>query len=390
MTLKIKSALCLCCAFAVTSVFGNDITVDALARGGAFARDRQLRDFEQVFKPGTSGFFGFDMMYLPLPTQTRLSSEYGTHDGYAFRHRLEGYFSAPVARTGVDFGILWFAERHGWDNEDFVAFPYYGKFSVVRSEQLAGATLSLPKYGLGAAGGIQYQNVERIANIYPDESDTLYWWGEATSRFASAQALFHGADPRMIRLSLNLESKELWGGASSGITTYLPDWSVARYYGDDRDSLRLTWEQNLVQQVVYAKVTGDYPSARFHSAALELYPDPSRVIAFEVTCLRRRSGRLVWGGGVTLPVVRFGYNNASDIDEFFGSSGTFVAEIHFALGASGDRLFSPGAAKGAPLDTENLTTQKLKKTDATLNEGSKDKSGAKEITAKGIRREKAQ
>src|SRR5574344_1270454 len=132
MTLKIKSALCLCCALMVTSAFGNDITVDALARGGAFARDRQLRDFEQVFKPGTSGFFGFDMMYLPLPTQTRLSSEYGSHDGYAFRHRLEGYFSAPVARTGVDFGILWFAERHGWDNEDFVAFPYYGKFSVVR------------------------------------------------------------------------------------------------------------------------------------------------------------------------------------------------------------------------------------------------------------------
>ena len=37
----------------------------------------------------------------------------------------------------------------------------------------------------------------------------------------------------------------------------------------------------------------------------------------------------------------------------------------------------------------NAIRQKLKKTDASLNEESKDKSGAKEITAKGIRREKA-
>lgn len=368
----------------VTPTFSNNISVSSLDHAGEIARDRELREFQQAFQPGTAGYFAIGMHYLPFPTQTQLSSEYGTHDGFAFRHQMAAYFANPIGKSGYDLGILWWVERQGWDQEDFFVLPRYGEFSLVRSIHTTGATIALPKYHLGVAGGIQYQNVEKTAKIYADESDSLFWWGHATWGPTAVQTSFHEGEWRHVRVSMNLESKEILGGASHGWSTYLPNFDVGLFNGDEDDSLRISLEQNLWAQQLYAEVVVYYPEHGFRSAILKYYPDPSRIVSFDVTCFRLNNDDLVWGGGLTLPFLRVGYNHASDIENFFGSRGTFMIEFRFALSSAKSGFFGLGAAKSAPMDSERVPKKLWDNSSKKATEADK-----KEITAKGIRREKS-
>jgi hypothetical protein len=364
-------------------VLANEISVSSLDHAAEISRDRQLREFQQAFQPGTNGYFALGVHYLPFPTQSALSSEYGTHEGFAFRHTMAAYFANPIANSGVDIGLLWWVERQGWDQEDFFILPDYGEFALVRSIQTAGMSFAFPKHRLGLAGGIQYQNVEKAAPVYADESDSLYWWGHGLWGPTAVQTSFQGNEWRHVRISLNLESKEIWGGVSHGITTYFPNFDVALFNGDDDDSVRIALEQNLWAQNLYAEVVVFYPEHGFRSAALKYYPDPSRIISLDATCYRLDDGDLVWGGGITLPFLRLGYNHASDIENFFGSRGTFMIELRFALSAMKDQFFGLGAAKSAPMNSERVKKSLWDKTKKTSD------TEKKELTAKGIRREKS-
>ena len=168
----------------------------------------------------------------------------------------------------------------------------------------------------------------------------------------------------------------------------------------DIDSMRVTWEQNLYGQQLYAEVAYDLTDAGFHSAALKFYPDPSRMIGFEATCLRRIKKKieedrveseddLLWGGAIDLLFVRFAYNAAYDYDNFFGAKGTFLAEIKFNLATVDGWLFGRRAPRSAPMETDII---KQKDNGATKSEITPLNSGSgapKTIEAKGIRYEKA-
>lgn len=346
-------------AFLLASVWGvaEPISVDAIHSAPGVTRDRQLQEVHQAFRPDVSAYVGFGIHYLPLSTQLPLKSPFGVHDGFAFRQHLELFFVAPAFKEkGIDLGALWFIERHGWDSKDFLFFPAYEKFSFVRSIQTGGLAISYPKYRLGVAAGVQYHNVERTAFIYPDESDSLYYWGHAYFGKTAIQASFHKADWRHIRLSLDLESKQLLGGDSTGLKTYFPNFDVTLFNGVERDSVKVSWEQNLYKQMLYSNVSFLLPDRGFYAAALKLYPSPSRLFALEATMLRKEGGGFIFGGGIEVPFVRLAYNSATDVENFFGSHGTFMVEIRFAISSIRNQFFALNAAKGIPADYEPLKT----------------------------------
>ena len=240
---------------------------------------------------------------------------------------------------------------------------------------------------LTLAGGMQHQNVEHVGNIYPDENDSLlYSWAHMRWGHASVQGSFHRSDWRSVRISMDLESRAVYGGRTSGPLTYLPNVEVALYNGGDDhdDSVRVTWEQNLIAQRLYGEVSFDFPSKEFHSAALKYYPDPSRMIGFEATCLRRnvRSGSadLLWGGAIDLLFLRLAYNSSYEYDRLYRAKGTLIAEVKFSLATIDGFLFGRGAPRSAPMETMKL--DKKSKDNSKSNEG-------KTLEATGVRFEKA-
>lgn len=366
------------------SVMAAPIKPDALSAGGRATQEAQLEEISETARPGTSGYISLGTYYFPHPGQTPLKSDFGRHEGFAFRQRLAMYFSGALGKSDWSLGFLWWLERHGFDSEDFILFPAYGEFSLIRNVQTAALNISFDPLGFALTGGIQYSNPEHVSpEIYEAETDTLYGFVQGMLGPILGQFVFNEEGFSSIRGALRLESKEVLGGVASGFRTYLPNLDFTMY-NNASDSLRFSWEQNLFKQILYGEVTAYFPDYGFHSAALKYYPDPSRLVSLEATCYKEPDGDLVFGGGISILMLRFAYNHANDIKNLFGSKGTFVFEMSFALGASDGKMFGRNAAKAAPMESTSRTIFE----NGSSYQPPKEES-VKEITATGIRREKA-
>lgn len=364
--------------------FADGITPEALSAGGAVTRDRQLTEISQILRGGRGGYIDLGFYFTPSSEQNPLVSQYGEHDGFAFRQHFAGFFSGEVRPKRYLGMALWF-DRSGWDGEDFFLFPRYTDFSLVRSTTTWGLTFTDVNSDATVAAGMQHSNVEHVGKIYPQETDSsLYSWAYFRWGHFAARGSFNKTEWRNAHVILDLESRSVYGGKLSGPLTYLPNIDVGFYNGHGGDSIRVTWEQNLYAQRLYGRVAFDFPDGEFHSAAIAYYPDPSRMIGFEASCVRRRvrSGHedLLWGASIDLLFVRLAYNSAYDYENFFGSKGTFIAEIKFGLNAIDGFLFGRGAARTAPLETEILKEKNKRPTEGKS-------ANAKVLEAKGIRYE---
>lgn len=390
----------------VGAALADGIKPEALAKDGAVTRDRHLTEIRDIMRGGRGGYIDFGFYYTPSPDQLPLESEYGEHDGFAFNQHFAGFGAGEVAKGRHMGALLWF-DRSGWDGEDFLFFPRYNDFSLQRSVVTWGLTFTDARMDWTIAGGMQHQNLEHRGKVYPYEDDSLaYSWAHLRWSKFSAQANFYRTDWRLFRFSLDLESRSIYGGKKSGPLTYLPNVSLAMYNADDEsdvDSMRVTWEQNLYKQQLYVETSFDImPDANFHSAALKFFPDPSRMIGFEATCLNRvRKKQLsddlveaendfLWGGAIDFLFARFAYNAAYDYENFFGAKGTFLVEFKFNLATIDGWLFNRGASRSAPMETDIVKQYDKKASSNEITPIGSGKGSPKTIEAKGIRYEKAE
>ena len=318
----------------------------SLENQSAYTMGLQLDEARQAIRPEYAGYMAASWMYLPLPSQSPLETRWGTHDGYAFRQRLSAWLSNPLDSSAWRVGLVWWGERQGFDQEDFLIFPAYGRFGRVQSVHTGGMSLGDSSRHWNVAGGIQYRNVEYLGEEQGPSHDYMGWWQQAQWRFVGVQSSWHKGTWQSARLNLDMQARSVRGGADSGWTTYLPDLGVqARNWGDSL-YLRYTWEQNLYGQLVYAAgaLGGAPENPGWEWVALRLYPDPSRLVSLEGT-LSHRDGRTWWGGGLNLPFVRVAYNHAEDYDAFFKSRGVWLLELRLGIGSAGSSFFGLGGAR---------------------------------------------
>lgn len=377
--------------------FADGISVEALSLGGAVTRDRHLSEINQILLGGRGGYMDIGTYYTPSSEQLPLDSKFGEHQGFAFKQRLAGFAAGEIAPGKYMGGLFWF-DRSGWDGEDFMLFPKYNDFSLLRSVTTWGVTYTDVKSNYGLAAGMQHQNVEHVGFVYETENDSLLCsWAYLRYGKASIMGNFNGADWSSVSLSLDLEHRDVYEGNKSvryqGFKNYLPNIRAAYYNGGDEDNrLRLTWNQDLYNQVIYGEIVYDIlPDMDFHAAALRYYPDPSRLVAFEATCIRRgvRSGfkDLLWGGAIDLIFVRLAYNSAYDYDHFFGAKGTFLVEFKLSLASLEGMLFGRGAPVATPMETNILKERNKDKAPESSGIPLPGSSSVKTLDAKGIRYE---
>ena len=389
-------------ALAVVGAFADPVDVETIAGSGFWVRDNQLRDVGEMLLYAGGSYFDIGFNYTPFSTQLPLKSEFGEHEGFAFRQHLALMSSYKLENKSLLTAMLWF-ERFGWDGEDFLFVPHYNDFGLVRSVTTWGLGYTSPSYLFSVAAGMQHQNVEYVGDVFPAENDSLlYSWANLRFAWFSAQASFHRTHLNMLRLSADLEDRAVLGGASSGIRTYLPNFDLTMYKrkldGFDEDFVRLTWEQNLFAQRLYGEVTFDFPDDGFHSAALKYYPDPSRFFGLELTCTRRRAvaddwDDLMFGWAIELPILRVGYNSAYEYDHLFHAKGTWLVEIHFNLTSIGDMMLAKSGRKAIELETTQIKKKNTPNKSAETIPLTQGQSGASEtptktLTAKGVRYEK--
>ena len=388
---------------AVVGSFADPVDVETIARGGFWMRDNQLREIEDMLLYSYGSFIDVGTNYTPLSTQLPLKSDFGKHEGFAFRQHFSLMTSYLLENKSILTALVWF-ERSGWDGEDFLFVPHYNDFGLVRSVTTWGFGYTSPSYLLSVTAGMQHQNSEYVGDVFPAENDSLlYSWANVRVAWFNAQASFHRLHLNMLRLSAKLEDRAVLGGATSGFRTYLPNIDLTMYKrklnGFDDDFIRLTWEQNLFAQRLYGEVAFDFPDDGFHSAALKFYPDPSRFFAFEFNIVRRRVladdwDDLMFGWAVEIPIIRIGYNSAYEYDRLFHAKGTFIAELHFNLGSIEKMMFAKSGRQAAPLETNQIKKKNTPNKSAetiplTTNNASASDASTKTITAKGVRYEKA-
>ena len=377
----------------------DGVSVDALSRDGVVTRNRHLMEIGDVLLGGRGGYMNLGFYYTPLPDQLPLKSHYGLHDGFAFRQHLAGFAAGEVKPGKFVGGLLW-ADRSGWDGEDFILFPKYNDFSVQRTILTWGATYSDIKNNFAVAAGMQHQNLEHLGHIYAKESDSLLGsWAYLRYGKVSLMGSLNRADWSSIHLSLDLEHRSVYedkGVLYVGWKDYLPNIDVGYYNGgDDDNSLRVVWNQNLYGQNFYGEIAYDFlPDVEFHSAALKYYPHASRMVGFEATCLRRgvRSGLkdLLWGGAIDLMFVRIAYNSAYDYEHFFGAKGTFLVELKLDFASLEDKIFGRGAPRASIMENTIIkNSNKDKEPESSgISLPSANASDTKVLEARGIRYEK--
>lgn len=391
----LKRLLCASLLFA-GSALADAVDVDALASGGTWSRDNQMREIGDVLEVGRGGYFDIGFYYFPIPTQAPLKSQFGEHEGFVFNHHASVFAASRLNTDNYLGALLWF-ERSGWDSEDFFFFPKYSDFGLARSVTTWGLVWTNTSMDVTIAAGMQHQNSEYVGDVYPAEDDSLaYTWANIRWGKVALQGSLYKGEYRHLRLSLNLESKSVLSksGVSRGWSTYLPNLDATLYNreidGEDEDFVRVNWEQNLFRQRLYGEVSFDFPDDGFHSASVKYYPDPSRLVGIEVNCLRRRGAEdhgfddLLWGWAIELPVLRVGYNSAFDYEHLFHVKGTWTVEFQFNMHSLDNLLFGRGGAESAPIETNTINAKNRKLEPAAAAPASTN-GGVKTLEATGVR-----
>jgi len=315
----------------------------------------QLQDFQGAARPEYNAYLSVGIIYLPLPSQSALLTEWGIHDGFAFKQNLgiwlTNNFDGKDSR-GLTYGFGWFGERQGWDNEDFLFLPHRGNFSQINQIHSFGFTIADSSKHLLFGSGIQYLNAK---------NNTFRWWLLGTwSRF-SILPNFHKNDLQFINAQLNLQARELRGNENSW-QNYLPDLECSYF---SKDSIKMFISQNIFKQKYYLESAFWVNPMNFAWAAFKFYPDPSRLLlALEATATKKensdKGNDVYFGGGITLPFLRVAYNSSKDYETFFKNRGVWIVEIRLAIGTSGDAFFALNAPKSAPSEISEKPVKKSK------------------------------
>jgi hypothetical protein len=343
--LRIKNNLLLCLFFFYASVSAWNPTPKLIEEQATHTAFSQISVFQSAAQPEYSAYLIASMIYLPLPSQSALSTEWGIHDGFAIRQRfgmwLTNNFDGKDSKS-LTYGVVWFGERHGWDNEDFLFFPNRGNFSQINQVHTFGLTVADSSRHLLFGSGLQYLNAE---------NKTFRWWLLGTwSRFSVAPN-FHKGDLQFINTQLNLQARELKGNADSW-QNYLPDLEFSFF---EKDSVKALISQNIFKQKFYLEGAFWLEPQDFVWAALKFYPDQSHLLlALEATATKKESGKVYFGGGITLPFLRIAYNHSEDYEEFFRSRGIWIVEFRLSMGTSGDSFFALKAPKEAPSEKNKV------------------------------------
>jgi hypothetical protein len=311
----------------------------------------QLQDFQDAVRPEYNAYISAGIIYLPLPSQSALSTEWGIHDGFAFKQNLgiwlTNNFDGKDSK-GLTYGLGWFGERQGWDNEDFLFVPHRGKFSQINQIHTFGLTVADSSKHLLFGGGLQYLNAE---------NNTLRWWLLGTWGRFSILPNFHKNDLRFINAQLNLQARELRGNENSW-QNYLPDLQCSYF---SKDSVKMFVSQNIFKQKFYLEGAFWVEPVDFAWAALKFYPDQSRLLlALETTATKKEKDGIYFGGGITLPFLRVAYNSSKDYETFFKNRGTWIVEFRLGIGTSGDAFFALNAPKRAPSEISEKPVKKYK------------------------------
>lgn len=324
---------------------------------GLNTRESQLQEFSQVFKPEYDSYLAFGWLYFPKSDQVRLSSPYGVHDGFAFRHRFSLFLQNNVdTNSTLRTGLGWWWERQGWETEDFLVVPERSSFGLVRSVHTFALSLSDTKRKLGLAAGLQWQNPEGTHGIvHSQETDSLWWFGHLLWDRYVAQMQWQGLEFSMLRVQAGLADRELRGGTITGFKTYLPDLEGLWLPGEE-DAIRLQWLQNLWKQRIYLQATAWPMMGHEGSASLLFYTDPSHLLGAEVAVRRSVEGDWVFGGGIEVPFLRVSVNVPREYEQFFANRGTqILLEFQMNIGAIQNRaLFRRNAPRSAPMETEKV------------------------------------
>lgn len=326
--------------------------IEEQSLGTAF---KQVSDFQNVARPEYNAYLTAGIIYLPLPTQSALLTEWGVHDGFAFRQNVGIWLTSKSDNKNPEdftYGVGYFGERNGWDNEDFLFLPHRGNFSKINQIHTFGFTIadSLKHLLLGA--GTQYINAN---------DNTFRWWLLATYGRFSVFPIFQKTSLQVLNLQLNLQTRELQGYKNSW-QNYLPDLEYSFY---SKDSMRFFISQNLYKQKLYIE-SAFWQKSNFAWAAVKFYPDPSRLLlALEATATKDTNNNIYFGGGIKIPFLRLAYNHSSDYDYFFKSKGVFIAEFCLDIGKSGDSFFSLGGTKPSPSEINKTPVKRnIDKSDA--------------------------
>jgi hypothetical protein len=310
---------------------------------------KQLYDIQNAARPEYSAYVSAGLIYLPLPSQSALETDWGIHDGFALRQKiglwLTENFDGKAPRK-LTFGFAWFGERQGWDNEDFLFLPHRGSFSQINQVHALGLTVADSSRHLLFAGGMQYINAK---------DNSFRWWLLGTYDRFSLMPVFHKADLLMLNLQLYLQARALRGHADSW-QNYLPDLDLSLY---SKDSLKIFISQNLFKQKFYLESAFWANQKDFAWAAIKFYPDPSRLLlALEATATKKENSSVYFGGGITLPFLRVAYNSANDYENFFKNRGTWIVEFLLTIGTAGDSFFALSAPKAAPSEVSTTPVKK--------------------------------
>jgi len=331
------------CLLLFVNVFAWNPTPQIIEEQVAQTAFTQLTDFQNAARPEYNAYLFAGIIYLPLPSQSELSTGWGIHEGFASRQRMGIWITNDF--KSLRYGLGWFGERQGWDNEDYLFLPHRGNFSQINQIHTLGLTVADSSKHLLFGGGLQYLNAK---------NETFRWWLLGTwSRF-SIIPNFHKSDLQFINTQLFLQARELRGNKDSW-QNYLPDLEFSFY---SKDSVKMFVSQNIFKQRLYLETAFWTQPGDFAWAAIKYYIEPSRLVAFEATATKKESDEIYYGGGITLPFLRVAYNHADDYETFFKSRGIWIIEFRMALGTSGESFFSLKAPKQAPSEVKELPANK--------------------------------
>ncbi len=298
---------------------------------GSLTAAQQSQQLLGAYHPDYDTYIGANWWIVPSAKTTQYQSNLGLHHAFAFRQSASLLLQNTVEKTDQKIGLGWWTERQGIQHEDFLLFPPYSDYGLVRSINTFGAFYGDVSQKLGGGLGMQWLHDEYRGLGLGKAQDHLTWFGLLRFHELGISTQMAGLQLRRLDARLEFASRAVHGEDSTGWKTYLPDISGS-YWNSDSWEYAGKIRQNVYRQKLFVQAYATHKSRNLQGLELAGYSDASQLVGFALG-VYAESHELYWGGWLEMPFLRIGYNSIEDHQELFGAKDTWTVQLRLSLSA---------------------------------------------------------
>ncbi len=303
----------------------------------------QALQYNEAISSHSMNHLRFSHLLIFNPETSPLELENSDIYGYPYAQSIGMSFLSQEEYSGLKFGMSYYFDRTGWENNDFLLLPQKTNWSLDFQSHQLGLLTSFDDYEAILGLGWKYSRSVWRRPDYRQENTNHQWWFMAKS-YVLGFGSQGGTQVHSSLVELDLQRRVERNYWMRDWAQFLPILTYRVAWLDGSPELNagfFEWKQKLWSKYFYSRQWFDNS---WQASYLDIFLDESHFFAFHFNAYQSETS-VQYGVKASLGPLIMGYNDASTYRRFSGLDGVFFVEIGLNIVTLEGLLYQqPGAS----------------------------------------------